>query len=162
MKINAIKAPRHGFKLSDTSPENIQAVEAYLRSVNGKADAHTTSAFTSIQAVAKWAEGELDRAEVSKTARPGCTAYQCDGGAAQQAYKYQLIVTGIRLKRFRDGWRFMSAHRTTSRPLEPDTFIARIPERYIEAIKKKAVGDLRPLRKKVASAQPPASQAVAA
>ena len=162
MKISLVKAPRHGFKITDKSPENIEVVEAYLRSVNGKAERHTTNSFSSIEAIARWAESELDRAEVSKTARPGCTAYQCDGGASHRAYQYKQTVTEIRLKRFREGWRIMSAHRTTSRPLEPEIFIVRIPEHYIEAIKRKAAGSLRPLRNKVVPAQQPANEAAAA
>lgn len=149
MKIATIKAPRHGFKITDTSPENIKAVEAYLRSVNGKAEQHTTNGFWSIEGLATGAEADLERARVPKTARPGCQAYQCDGGIGVMSYKYEITVTGLSLKRFREGWRLMSAHRTTSRPLERSIFTVRIPEQYIEEMKRKAVKGFRPLPKKV-------------
>lgn len=144
-------APKHGFKLTDTTIENVEAVEAYLRSINGKATLHTTNDFLELMEFAKDAEDDLNRVQVSKTAKPGCIAYHCDGGASAKSYRYSRTVTGVTLKRYTEGWRLMEAQRVERRPQEPVIWFVRIPAHYIEEIKRKAAYGLRALPAKAAA-----------
>ncbi len=144
-------APKNGFKLSDTSEENLAAVRDYLFSINGRATSHTKTDLSAIVEVAEIAEAELDRAEVAKAARVGCLAVQCDGGAGRKSYQYAQTVTLLRLRRFAEGWRLMEARRAESRPLEPTIFEVSIPAKYIYQLRIKATMGFTALPKKVAA-----------
>lgn len=144
-------APRNGFKLTDNSEDNRSAVREYLLSVNGRAKSHTRTDLSDLVGVAEMAEAELDRAGVTKSARIGCLAVQCDGGAGTKSYQYSQTVTLLRLRRFAEGWRLMEAKRAESRPLEPTIFQVSIPANYIEQMRAKATLGFAALPRKTAA-----------
>ena len=145
------KAMKNGFKHTDHSEENREAVRAYLLSVNGRASANTQTELSAIVEVAEMAEADLDRAGVVKSARVGCLAVQCDGGAWRKSYRYSQAVTLLRLRRFAEGWRLMEAKRAESRPLEPTFFEVSIPASYIKQMRDKATLGFRALPQKTAA-----------
>lgn len=145
------KAPKNGFKITDDSADHREVVRDYLLSINGRATSHTRTDLSELVSVAKMAEAELDRAGVSKAARVGCLAVQCDGGAEKKSYQYAQTVTLLRLRRFAEGWRLMEARRAESRPLEPTLFQVSIPANYIEQLRKAATSGFRALPKKIAA-----------
>jgi len=144
-------AQKNGFKLTDDSVENRETVNSYLLSINGRATSHTRTELSELVSVATMAEAELDRAGVAKSARVGCLAVQCDGGAGKKSYQYAQTVTLLRLRRFAEGWRLMEARRAESRPLEPTIFEVSIPAKYIYQLRAKATMGFTALPKKLAA-----------
>lgn len=145
------KAPKNGFKITDDSAENRAVVCDYLLTINGRATSHTRTDLYELVSVANQAEADLDRAGVVKSARVGCLAVQCDGGAWKKSYRYSQAVTLLRLRRFAEGWRLMEAKRAESRPLEPTFFEVSIPANYIKQMRDKATLGFRALPQKTAA-----------
>jgi len=119
--------------------DNYKAIEDALRSVNGKADAHTyTSAISIMEIVAK-AENKLAQLGIPKKERNGATCQSVSGSRLPSAYKYAARATLVEVKRNTSGW-------VLSRVAESCLYPNTTPPEYITLTPKQdeiAVANLR-------------------
>lgn len=84
--------------------ENAEQIEQELREANGRARSHTINSFAEVEEIAEVAEEVLDDFGLSPSYRPGAYAEWRSQAPSVNAYRNWANVTGICLKRTRDGW----------------------------------------------------------
>jgi hypothetical protein len=86
------------------STDNFDALAAALKSVNGKASAHTFTTGGSINSIADLAEAKLDKLGLPKSMRAGAVFVQQSGEVLPARYNNRAITTNIRIERKSSGW----------------------------------------------------------
>lgn len=86
------------------SVENEIAIEQALKSVNGKAQAHTFTHWIDIQRIADEAETKLDKLGIPQAMRKGALYVANSGETLPSAYKYAATVTSATIERRSSGW----------------------------------------------------------
>jgi hypothetical protein len=84
--------------------ENAGAIEAALANVNGRASAHTFTAFDQIEALALRGEEKLEELGIPKSARNGAIYDASSGGSVAKRYKSARLITLVQLQRKTAGW----------------------------------------------------------
>ena len=95
---------------------NAAAIEAALKAVNGKAEAHAYTAFGEIEALAEAAEARLEALGLPKTQRTGALWTETSGSAVSNSYAkkaFHRAATIVQLQRRPSGWFLVSAFATT-------------------------------------------------
>jgi len=92
------------FKQIRIDPANANSIEAALKAVNGKATAHTYTAYAEIKNLADFGERRLERMEVPKSGRAGASVTGVSGDKMPNAYKHARQATVARVERRSAGW----------------------------------------------------------
>ena len=98
-------AGQSGIKVTD-----IPAVIDFIKAVNGKAVQHTIPPREVID-LARTAEKALEKKGIAVSRRTGCEYEFTSAAPKAKSYKYAAVCTTVRFRRFREGWRIMSAER---------------------------------------------------
>lgn len=93
--------------------ENAGAIEAALAKVNGRASAHTFTAFDQIEALARRAEEKLEEIGIVKSARNGATYESASAGSVAKCYRGTRVVTLVELQRKSAGWYLIAVYTAT-------------------------------------------------
>lgn len=88
---------------------NLDAVQAALNAVNGRARAHTYTA-SNILALAQGAEAKLKSLRIPSRLRSGATVHATSGDKLAKAYKGKVIRTYATLVRGSRDWFITDAH----------------------------------------------------
>lgn len=89
------------------APANAKAIEAALAEVNGRATAHTFTAFGEVQNMAATAETKLGALNIPKTMRKGAAWSETSGTAVTNAYAKKSSTRAakwVRLERRSADW----------------------------------------------------------
>lgn len=92
-------------KITET---NRGAIESWLLSINGKANGHTYTSFSEIEAVVERAERKLTGLLLPKKEWPGARFDSTSGTTVANAYKYRRIATGVVVERRATAWFIVS------------------------------------------------------
>ena len=87
---------------------NATQIEARLAEVNGRAETHTFTSYSEIEACALSMEARLANMGIAKTYRKGAAASITSGGAVASAYTWQRKATRAFLNRSAGGWNLVS------------------------------------------------------
>lgn len=105
-----VAAPKHGFRLD---AEN-NALEAYMRQVNGRADTYVFSSMD-IELLGHGLERQLDEACIPSSRRVGVTAVVRSAGPHKSRNSRHWSARGegteAHFRRYSEGWRLMHAKR---------------------------------------------------
>jgi len=95
---------------------NSAAIEAALKAVNGRAEAHAYTAFGEIEILAETAEARLEALGLPKTRRTGALWTETSGSAVSSSYAKKAFgraATRVRLQRRPSGWYLVGTVATT-------------------------------------------------
>ena len=93
-------------KLTDANKIKIEAI---LKEVNGRADAHTYTRFGDLLGVAHRAEKTLINLGLAKSNHKGAFYVSESGNETPSAYKYPHVITSVKIERFSTGWFIVGA-----------------------------------------------------
>lgn len=96
-----------------------EEIAAWLHQVNGRAKSWTASP-EDIYGWAKFAEDRLTSDSIPVRCRVGVEIVVKTRGPIAISYKYPVIGSSVRLRRFRDGWRLMSVSRVKRYPRQKE------------------------------------------
>ena len=120
--------------ISDDSVSHA-AIEAALKTANGRATAHTYTRAADITYLARAAEAKLEALGVPKAMRAGAAMTATSGSKLPNAYKYTAQATVVRLIRKGAGWYLESAAATDLHPgSSPAERVCLTPEQDAKAI----------------------------
>lgn len=118
------------------SIRNSDELAAWLEEVNRRAKSWTAN-FEMIREWSAFAEARLATDGVPVRSRVGVEIVALTGGPSTVAYKYPVIGSSVRLRRFRDGWRMMSLQRLKRYPRQKEQVRVLIHPGVSDALLKK-------------------------
>lgn len=92
------------FKAIKVTEENAAAINAALKTANGKATGHTYTEFSSIAHIAALAEKKLETLLGGKASWTGAVVNDRSGDELPNAYKYKRICTSVKIVRKSTCW----------------------------------------------------------
>ena len=121
--------------------EDHEQIEAYLKTVNGRADVHVAK-IEDIISAAERAEDRLIAAGLPKEFRVGAELSATTEGAAR-SYKYAVAGTHFTLIRQRSGWKLTYAEKVVVFAGQREKFDLSVSPDVAEEIKKRSVAEFK-------------------
>lgn len=131
--VSAKKMPKSGIRIADS-----EAIEDYLKSVNGRACSFVATA-SELQRAAEKAEGDLEDARLPKAERTGIELRYRTAGPWANAYRYSVIGNEALLKRFRGGWRLLDVKTISVHPRQTASTRVLIMEKHAAEIRRRCL-----------------------
>ena len=83
--------------------KNAEKIEAILKEINGRANSHTITTFSEIEALAKVLINKVEKLGIKKSERFGAKLKHVSGGSVPKSYKYSRQVTNVTLELGKSG-----------------------------------------------------------
>lgn len=128
-----MQIPKNGIKVSDK-----EAIKTVVKAVNGRASLHTIG-YNGVIGLADTAEELLIEKGIAPSGRTGCEFIYEGAGPSAKSYKYSVVASFARLRRYSEGWRLVEFDRSYCGPGYKGRHDICLKPDQVELIKRKAL-----------------------